>query len=147
MVVFCEHLTNVFNCSAFFLCQPVPKITTTCPERDVDILDILQYAKKKKKKSNFNILICKAEQLLVFKEHLCSTSHIMTRNIFIVLLCFKIVITYIVSLEPFQIQGYNTTLVLQFRKLRPGLDHCIPAFPLTSHLFSTSLRDRQGDFT
>lgn len=54
--------------------------------------------------SNCNIPICKAEQWLVFEKHLFSTFHIMTRNIFIGLLCFKNVITYILSLESFQIQ-------------------------------------------
>lgn len=63
--------------------------------------------------------------------HLCSTFHIMTRNIFIVLLCFKNIITHVISLEPFQVQECsNTTLVLEIRKLRQAPDHFFPAFPL-----------------
>lgn len=68
----------------------------------------------------------------------------MTRKIFIVLLCFKNIAAYIISLESLQIQGYgNITLVLQTRKPRPALAHLIPAFPLfiVSFVSYISVRD------
>lgn len=123
---FCEQLTNMFHFSAFFLWQPVLKITITCTEGHGHIRDfpvsgqilILTYPH----------LQCRAAVALKNIQVALLTS---TRNISIMVLCFENT-TYIISLNLSMCRDVGITIfVLGIKKLRPALDHLAPAFPFS----------------